>query len=317
MPERFHVDHDIVWVIAKGTRCVAGVVLALGVVSAAFAGPLQDAAKVGDVELARQLIDRGADLNARAGFGTALHWAILSGHDDVAVLLIDRGADVNISTRTLGAPLHSAAAAGDTTITLILLERGADANAPRLGDSFTPLHIAAQRGDARLVHQLVDHGADVNALASVGSGECTALHLAELGGHAEAAATLRAAGAAPPKLVPIGELMTTASAERGRELMSDFGCGECHRLANGDPEQQNGRGPPLAGIVGRPVASVEGYDYSAGLRRLGGRWTAERLVAFIRHPMVLVPGTRMEMDASGEPQELADVVAYLQTLRAQ
>src|SRR3954468_3488779 len=126
-------------------RCVGGLMLALGVVSVAFAGPLQDAAKVGNMALARQLIDQGADLNARAGFGTALHWAILNGHDDVAALFIERGADVNISTNTLGAPLHSAAAAGDTTITLVLLERGANVNARR-GDLFTPLHIAAQRG---------------------------------------------------------------------------------------------------------------------------------------------------------------------------
>ncbi|GJD48586.1 hypothetical protein OPKNFCMD_1309 [Methylobacterium crusticola] len=75
-------------------------------------------------------------------------------------------------------------------------------------------------------------------------------------------------------------------------------------------------GPPLRGVVGRPVASVRDYpDYSPALRQLGGVWTEERLDAFLRAPRVASPGTTMEFAGAVSAQERAAVIGYLGTLR--
>jgi ankyrin repeat protein len=98
----------------------------LAATAAASAGPLEDAAKSGDAEHARQLLDQGADPNERDGSGlTALHRAVAARHHDVVALLVARGADVNLSTERGGTPLHVAAATGDEASALLLIEHGA------------------------------------------------------------------------------------------------------------------------------------------------------------------------------------------------
>jgi ankyrin repeat protein len=58
--------------------------------------PLMLAAREGEPELARVLVDAGADVNAVAGDGkTALALSIFNGNYEVASLLVDRKADVN------------------------------------------------------------------------------------------------------------------------------------------------------------------------------------------------------------------------------
>jgi cytochrome c2 len=52
---------------------------------------------------------------------------------------------------------------------------------------------------------------------------------------------------------------------------------------------------------------------------LGGVWDEEMLYAFIIHPMAVAPGTKMDRDELGkpqEPQERADIIAYLRSLGA-
>ena len=303
--------------------------LAVGLVASALlagapsigASPLGDAAKAGDLERVRQFIDEGAELNAQSGFGRPLHWAILNGHDEVAALLVARGADVDAATTLLGAPLHAAAAKGSIVMARLLLEHGANPDAQRQ-NGFTPLHVAAERGAVGVLRALLEHGADVNALSRImndgglsGEAQLSPLHMAEAGDHAAAAQMLRDAGAAPPPAVePIGPLMVSASAERGKELLlSGFHCALCHPVDPG-VQRAHGGGPTLRGVVGRPVASLPDFDYSRALRRLGGIWNEERLYAFISHPIAMVPGTKMDWQARGEPQQRADLIAYLRTL---
>jgi hypothetical protein len=54
-------------------------------------------------------------------------------------------------------------------------------------------------------------------------------------------------------------------------------------------------GPPLWGVAGRRVASVEGYDYSAALKAIGGTWKPAKLDLFLINPKAFAPGTRMDM----------------------
>ena len=58
--------------------------------------PLHEAASWGHMEIAELLIDNGADVNVKSGFGqTPLHWACMNKGRHVAELLITKGADVN------------------------------------------------------------------------------------------------------------------------------------------------------------------------------------------------------------------------------
>lgn len=68
-------------------------------------------------------------------------------------------------------------------------------------------------------------------------------------------------------------------------------CTVCHVATEGKP---GSIAPTLVGIVGRTTASVEGFAYSQAMRRAGGRWTRERLDAFLKDPGSVVPGTTMQ-----------------------
>ena len=82
-------------------------------------------------------------------------------------------------------------------------------------------------------------------------------------------------------------------------------CAGCHAPAFGEPA-----GPSLAGVVGRDVASVPGFDYSEALRALEGAWTPEALDAFLRDPQAYAPGTTMDLPPLDDAAR-AEVVAYL------
>ncbi len=119
------------------------------------------------------------------------------------------------------------------------------------------------------------------------------------------APTEESAAAANPVLAMLAE----ADAEAGSKVARK--CKACHSLEKGGP---NKVGPPLWDIVGRPVASVEGFAYSDALRNLGGEWTYERLEAFIRSPRDVAPGTKMSFAGIRKEQDRANLLAYLRTL---
>jgi cytochrome c len=72
----------------------------------------------------------------------------------------------------------------------------------------------------------------------------------------------------------------------------------------------------LWGVVGRPVASVEGFDYSPALNALGGTWDRARLDRFLKDPKAMAPGTLMNLGRVSEAGERAVVLDFLETLAA-
>jgi cytochrome c2 len=91
------------------------------------------------------------------------------------------------------------------------------------------------------------------------------------------------------------EVRTLPPDERAARLWSL--CAGCH--AGG-----HAAGPPLAGVVGRPVASVESFSYSPALAALRGRvWTPERLDAWLAAPRDLAPGTAMGFTGLPDPED--------------
>lgn len=88
-------------------------------------------------------------------------------------------------------------------------------------------------------------------------------------------------------------------------------CTSCHSYRKNEPLLV---GPPLWGVVGRPVASVRGYEYSRALRSLGGTWDLARLDSFLAKPDAYAPGTAMDMGGVSDAGERAEVVEFLGTL---
>lgn len=93
---------------------------------------------------------------------TALHKAIVRGHEGTVKLLLDCGADVNLPNHHGKRPLHLAVQSGNMGITQVLIGAGADLEAPdACGER--PLHLAAASGHDHVAHLLLQHGAHVDA----------------------------------------------------------------------------------------------------------------------------------------------------------
>lgn len=92
-------------------------------------------------------------------------------------------------------------------------------------------------------------------------------------------------------------------------------CGTCHTAMSPD----NKVGPSLQGVVGRPVAHVPTYAYSAAMAAFGAdgkSWDAARLAVYLVAPRAMVPGTRMTFAGLKSDKDIADVIAYLRTTAA-
>ena len=91
---------------------------------------------------------------------TPLHLAAFFGHPELAKALLNRGAQIEArSTNSMqNTPLHAAAAGAHLSTIELLLVQGADANARQHG-GWTALHAAAQTGNRPMAELLLAHGA--------------------------------------------------------------------------------------------------------------------------------------------------------------
>jgi cytochrome c len=93
---------------------------------------------------------------------------------------------------------------------------------------------------------------------------------------------------------------------RGQARFQD--CAPCHKLEAG----ANDVGPNLHGIFMRKAGELADFRYSPALKRSGIAWTPETLDQYIADPQAFVPTNRMPYAGMTNPNDRADLIAYLQ-----
>jgi cytochrome c len=118
------------------------------------------------------------------------------------------------------------------------------------------------------------------------------------------------AGAAPAgAAVGVVALLSHADATAGEKDAKK--CAVCHSFEESGAAKI---GPPLWGVIGRDIGSVEGFSYSAALAGKEGAWDYESLDAFLAEPREWAPGTKMAFAGLKKPEERADIILYLRSL---
>lgn len=93
-------------------------------------------------------------------------------------------------------------------------------------------------------------------------------------------------------------------------------CSGCHQVGQG---AENRIGPHLNGLFGRRAGSVADFRYSKSFQRAGAgglEWHAETLDVFLSNPRAMTTGTRMSFRGLEDPDDRANVIAYLRTFSA-
>jgi hypothetical protein len=142
----------------------------------------------GNAERVKLFLDAGMPVETENALGEAIEF----GHVEVAKVLIDAGADVNVvgeydQTLVMNATSNEKA----TELIELLAKAGADVNKPNTY-KIAPLAVVAEQGKLDAVKALLAAGAKVNTRNNYGG---TALSVAVMRGYAEVVRTLIDAGA--------------------------------------------------------------------------------------------------------------------------
>lgn len=129
---------------------------------------------------------------------------------------------------------------------------------------------------------------------------------------AEAEAGVETAGGGDQE-EPIAARLASADVGKGEAIHKK--CVACHTVEKGGA---NKTGPNLWDVVNRPIASHEGFAYSAAMKEFsqGGSvvWDFEHLDKFLAAPKGYIKGTAMGFAGVKPPKDRADLIAYLRTL---
>ncbi|MBN8993155.1 MAG: c-type cytochrome [Rhizobiales bacterium] len=115
---------------------------------------------------------------------------------------------------------------------------------------------------------------------------------------------------------PIDPLLFENTADPLAAYAGDHGaeifraCIACHTLGAGPADRA---GPTLAGLFGRRIATLPGYDFSDALKRLDIVWTPETVSKLFEvGPAAYTPGTKMPEQRIGSEQDRAALVQFLE-----
>ncbi len=113
-------------------------------------------------------------------------------------------------------------------------------------------------------------------------------------------------------VLALGSLASAASSEAALEVPEAFeACSACHAYQPDEPPLE---GPSLWQVVGRRIASLDSFEYSAGLRKVEGHWDRPTLDRFLAAPQAFAPGIDMTSGGVRNAAERAIVLDFLETL---
>jgi cytochrome c len=111
-------------------------------------------------------------------------------------------------------------------------------------------------------------------------------------------------------MVSISGALAEGDVALGAQLFAER-CADCHSVGG-----EAKRGPTLTNVIDRPAASIEGFKYSDAMREAaqgGVVWTIDTLGKFITKPRSVVNGSNMSFTGLRNPDDVANVIAYLAT----
>lgn len=115
-----------------------------------------------------------------------------------------------------------------------------------------------------------------------------------------------AEGGSEKAVEPIANRLAAADVAKGQASFAK--CAACHTITNGGA---NGVGPNLWAAMGKAHGHVAGFAYSEALKGVPGNWTFEAMDQWLASPRKYAAGTKMTFAGLSDPQERANVIAYL------
>jgi len=97
-----------------------------------------------------------------------------------------------------------------------------------------------------------------------------------------------------------------ADAAKGEQVFKK--CTACH---NAEPGGANAIGPALYGVMGKQLAAHPGFAFSDALKGVGGSWGWDNMSAWLANPKKYAPGTKMSFPGLSNPEDRANVIAFL------
>ncbi len=127
---------------------------------------------------------------------------------------------------------------------------------------------------------------------------------------AESAGEGHAGAAVEEAPVDITPLLASADMKAGEALVKK--CTSCHTFDKGG---KNGVGPNQWGLVGSHFAHQDGFAYSSALSAMKEKkWGFQELSEFLANPKKYIPGNKMAFAGIKNPQDRANLIAYLNSL---
>jgi cytochrome c len=106
---------------------------------------------------------------------------------------------------------------------------------------------------------------------------------------------------------PIEVYLAKADPAKGAQTFNK--CMACH---NADKGGANQTGPNLWGVIGVAIAEDRGgFAFSDALKKVGGTWNWDNLSKWLTSPRAFAPGTKMTFAGLSNPQDRANVIAFL------
>lgn len=119
-----------------------------------------------------------------------------------------------------------------------------------------------------------------------------------------------AAAAAANATVPVPAPAASGNVAAGQRVFAL--CASCHQIGG---SAGAAFGPQLTGIIGRRAGATTDFAYSPAMKRANFVWTEAKLAAFLRDPAQVVPGTKMRFWGLSDQRQLADLFAYLKSVK--